>query len=140
VTLHIQGLQTLVQVKAFVSNNEAIAFTLTDRIAAYGWMGDTLKQFHYGRCTRADKGVLRQYLGKVTGFSRAQVARCIKQFTDAGVIQDRRRAPTVPFVRRLQNGRHPVAGRDGCITWHCLGHHHAQTVRTGVQCVWRCPL
>ncbi len=102
VTLHTQGLQTLVQVKAFVSNNEAIAFTLTDRIAAYGWMGDTLKQFHYGRCTRADKGVLRQYLGKVTGFSRAQVARCIKQFTDAGVIQDRRRAPTVPFVRRYR--------------------------------------
>jgi len=30
-----QGLQTLAQVQAFVSNNETIAFTLTDRIAAY---------------------------------------------------------------------------------------------------------
>lgn len=63
-------------------------------------MTDTLKQFHYGRCTRADKGVLRQYLRKVTGFSRAQVARCIKQFSDDGAIKDRRRAPAVPFVRR----------------------------------------
>ena len=76
-TLHTQGLQTLAQVQAFVSNNEAIAFTLTDRIAAYGLMTDTLKQFHYGRCKRFDKGVLRQYLRKITGFSRAQVARCI---------------------------------------------------------------
>jgi hypothetical protein len=100
VTLHTQGLKTLAQVQAFVSNTEAISFTLTDRAAAYGWMGDTLKQFHYGRCTRVDKGVLRHYLRKVTGFSRAQVARCIKQFTDAGVIQDKRRAPAVPFVRR----------------------------------------
>jgi len=100
VTLHTQGLKTLAQVQAFVSNNEAIAFTLTDRIAAYGWMTDTLKQFHYGRCQRADKGVLRQYLRKVTGFSRAQVARCIKQFTEDGVIKDRRRAPAIPFVQR----------------------------------------
>jgi hypothetical protein len=100
VTLHTQGLKTLAQVQAFVSSNEAISFTLTDRTAAYGWMTDTLKQFHYGRCTRADKGVLRQYLRKVTGFSRAQVARCIKQFNDDGAIKDRRRAPTVPFARR----------------------------------------
>ena len=99
-TLHTQGLKTLAQVQAFVSSNEAITFTLTDRVAAYNWMTDTLKQFHYGRCTRPDKGVLRQYLRKVTGFSRAQVARCIKQFTDDGVIQDRRRAPAVPFARR----------------------------------------
>jgi hypothetical protein len=100
VTLHTQKLKTLAQVQAFVSSNEAISFTLTDRVAAYGWMADTLKQFHYARCSRVDKGVLRQYLCKVTGFSRAQVARCIRQFTEGGVIQDRRRAPAMPFVRR----------------------------------------
>lgn len=100
VTFHTQGLKTLAQVQAFVSSHEAVSYTLTDRVAAYNWMADTLKQFHYGRCSRADKGVLRQYLRKVTGFSRAQVARCIKQFTDDGVIRDRRRSPTVPFARR----------------------------------------
>jgi hypothetical protein len=100
VTLQTQGLKTLAQVQGFISSNEAILFTLTDRVAAYNWMTDTLKQFHYDRCTRANKGVLRQYLCKVTGFSRAQVARCIKQFSDDGVIQDRRRAPAVPFARR----------------------------------------
>ena len=73
---------------------------MEDRHAAYGWMVDTLRQFGYGRCTRADKGVLRQYLLKVTGLSRAQVARCIAQFADDGRIKDRRRAPAVPFVRR----------------------------------------
>jgi transposase InsO family protein len=101
VTLHTQGLQTLAQVQAFVSGNEPISFTLEDRHTAYGWMAATLKQFGYVHCKRADKGVLRQYLRKVTGRSRAQVARCIKQFTkDGGQIKDRRRAPAVPFVRR----------------------------------------
>lgn len=100
VTLHTQELQTLTQVQAFVSGNEATSFTLTDRLTAYGWMTDTLKQFHYGHCTRTDKGVLRRYLLKVTGLSRAQVARCITQFTEGGPIKDRRHAPAVPFVRR----------------------------------------
>jgi len=99
VTLHTQGLQTLAQVRAFVSGVDPISFTLTDRQAAYGWMADTLKRFHYGGCTRADKGVLRLYLLKMTGLSRAQVARCIMQFTGSGQIKDRRHAPTVPFVR-----------------------------------------
>ena len=99
-TLHTQGLQTLAQVRAFVSGVDAISFTLTDRHTAYGWMADTLRQFHYMHCTRVDKGVLRQYLLKVTGFSRAQVARCISQFTAGGQIKDRRHAPAVPFVRR----------------------------------------
>lgn len=100
VTLHTQELHTLTQVQAFVSGVDAISFTLTDRLTAYGWMTDTLKKFHYGHCTRANKGLLRQYLLKVTGLSRAQVARCITQFTEEGQIKDRRHAPAVPFVRR----------------------------------------
>ena len=91
VTLHTQGLHTLAQVRAFVSGSEPLSFTLTDRQAAYGWMADTLRQFDYIRCKRTDKGLLRQYLLKVTGFSRAQVARCITQFTVGGGIEGRRR-------------------------------------------------
>ena len=91
----------MAQVRTFVSGSEPISFTLEDRHAAYGWMADTLRQFGYARCKRSDKGVLRQYLLKVTGLSRAQVARCIKQFAKGGgQIKDRRRAPAVPFVRR----------------------------------------
>lgn len=100
VTLHTQGLQTLAQVRTFVSGNEPISFTLTDRHAAYDWMADTLRQFGYARCKRSDKGILRRYLRKVTGLSRATVARCITQFTTgSGRIKDRRRAPAMPFVR-----------------------------------------
>lgn len=91
----------MAQVRAFVSGVDPILFTLEDRHAAYSWMADTLRgKFGYIRCKRANKGVLRRYLRKVTGFSRAQVARCILQFIDGGGIKDRRRAPAVPFVRR----------------------------------------
>lgn len=99
-TLQTQRLQTLEQVRAFVAGNELVSFTLTDRASAHAWMAATLCQFRYKTATRADKGVLRQYLSKVTGLSRAQVARGIKQYLVDGRIRDRRGAPAVPFVRR----------------------------------------
>jgi transposase InsO family protein len=63
-------------------------------------MTQTLKRFRYPHCTRADKGLLRRYLAKVTGLSRAQVTRAITQFCQEGIIEDRRRAPAKPFARR----------------------------------------
>jgi hypothetical protein len=100
VTLHTQGLQTLAQIRAFVEGNEPVSFTLADRTAAYAWMADTLKRFQYRHGLRADKGLLRRYLAKVTGLSRAQVERVIRQFLSSGSIKDRRRAPTKPFATR----------------------------------------
>jgi transposase InsO family protein len=100
VTLQTAGLQTLAQVRAFVEGNAPVSFTLTDRTAAHLWMTETLKRFRYGQCSRADKGLLRCYLVKVTGVSRAQVTRAITQFTRTGLIEDRRKAPAKPFARR----------------------------------------
>lgn len=100
VTLQTQAIRTLAQVRAFVEGNEPVAFTLTDRTTACAWMGDCLKQFDYPRLRRADKGLLRRYLAKVTGRSRAQITRAITQFTTSGRIEDRRRAPVAPFARR----------------------------------------
>ncbi|MFA7238627.1 MAG: hypothetical protein WC091_00835 [Sulfuricellaceae bacterium] len=51
-------------------------------------------------CKRADKCVLRQYLLKLTGLSRAQVARCALQVAGGGQIKVRHHAPAVPFARR----------------------------------------
>ncbi len=100
VTLQTAGLQTVAQVRAFVEGNAPVSFTLTDRTAAHQWMIGTLTRFRYKHCTRADKGLLRRYLVKVTGLSRAQVTRAITQFCHEGVIEDRRRAPAKPFARR----------------------------------------
>ena len=100
VTLQTAGLQTLAQVCAFVAGNQPVSFTLTDRSSAHLWMAETLKRFRYARCARADKGMLRRYLAKVTGLSRAQVTRAITQFCREGVISDRRNAPVKPFARR----------------------------------------
>ena len=48
---------------------------------------------------KADKGLIRRFLNKVTGLSRAQVTRLLHQHRTTGAIADRRR-PRHPFPRR----------------------------------------
>lgn len=100
VTLQTQAIQTLDQVRAFVAGSASVSFTQADRESAHVWMTDTLKRFNYARASRADRGVLRQYLTKATGLSRAQVTRRITQFLHHGQIKDRRGTPAAPFARR----------------------------------------
>jgi len=49
----------------------------------------TLVEHEYGRQPREAKGVLRQYLGKMTGLSRAQVTRLIGRYHESGMVQER---------------------------------------------------
>ena len=58
-------------------------------------------RFRYPSLGKADKGVVRAYLAKATGFSRSQLARLIRQYRQTGTIRDRRRdGPARPFPRR----------------------------------------
>ncbi len=41
---------------------DPVSFTLADRTAAYGRMGDSLRQFGYRTLPRSDRGILRQSL------------------------------------------------------------------------------
>ncbi len=70
------------------------------REAAYEWIAAELRRFAYPRLSNADKGLLRRYLGKVTGLSRIQITRLIAQFRERGRIRERRGPPLKPFARR----------------------------------------
>lgn len=100
VTLKTQGLQTLEQVRAFLDGSQPLDFAAPTREAAYGWIGGERRRLGYTRLGKADKGLMRRYLQKVTGLSRAQMTRLIQQFRDTGQIRDRRGKPARPFARR----------------------------------------
>lgn len=100
-------------------------------------MTDTpLKQFHYRRCLHNDKGVLRRYLQKAIGFSRAQVPRSIREFRDDGAIKDRRRAPVVPFQRRYTADDIRLLAELAPCMAPSPAPHHRQAVRACFQCAW----
>ena len=101
VTLQTQRVRSLEQVRAFLEGSEAVDFVEGDRAGVYGLVRRTLVQLEYHRLGKPDKGLVRRYLGKVTGLSRAQLTRLIAQHRRTGRVEDRRGGPPAkPFVRR----------------------------------------
>ena len=100
VTLHTQAISTLDQVRAFLDGAADVAFTPVDSSDRHAWLAAMLRQFGYRQRSRADKGLLRAYAGKVTGYSRAQVARLLAQWCQHGSLRDRRGPPAKAFTRR----------------------------------------
>jgi IS30 family transposase len=71
---------SLEEIRAFLAGASPVEFAGDGRAGRYGWVEQTLRQHDYGRLGRADKGVLRHYIAKMTGMSRAQVTRLIGQY------------------------------------------------------------
>jgi transposase InsO family protein len=92
-------LMSLEQIRAFLRATEEIEFVGKNRKEIYLWMGQTLVGQQYHILGKEEKGLLRSYLGRMTGLSRAQVTRLIGQYRDKGTIEEnrynRRRFPSV---------------------------------------------
>jgi transposase InsO family protein len=102
VKLHCQRLQSLDEIRAFLAGSVPVDFEVPSREEAYGWVEASLRQLGYLRLGKADKGLVKQYLGKLSGLSRAQMTRLVKQYRDTGYVRDRRGRPANAFVRRYQ--------------------------------------
>ena len=98
--LDIERLRTLDEVRDFMAGSSPVDFRFVERADAYGFVRRVLVRVRYVRLPRSDKGLVRQFLVKVTRFSRAQVSRLISQYRETGRIEDRRRGPKRPFPQR----------------------------------------
>ena len=100
VKLNTRTLRTVEQVRAFLAGTASVGFELPAESGRYAWIVDILRQFGYARLKRRDKGLLRRFLLKVSGYSRAQLNRLIAQWCETRALADRRGPPAVPFVTR----------------------------------------
>lgn len=75
------------ELRAFLRYSQALAFSAQSRAQTYEWIERTLRQYNYLSCPRAQKGLLRRYLQKLAGLSRAQVARLIRRFRQTGQVR-----------------------------------------------------
>ena len=82
-----EKLQTIEQVRQFLEGSKALDFGGASIEERYRWIETVLVRFTYSRLNRAEKGVIRSYLEKVSGYSRAQVCRLIRQFKQEGRLR-----------------------------------------------------
>ena len=75
-----EGLQTIEQIKRFLEGSEAVEFKALSVEEKYRWIEEVLIRFRYHRLKRAEKGVIRRYIERITGYSRAQVCNLIRKY------------------------------------------------------------
>ncbi len=93
-------LQTLAQVRAFLGGTTEGAFRVP-KAERHRFIARVLTRVGYARHGRADKGVVLRYLAHMTGLSRQQLTRLVRQYHQDGTLSPRHRAPRHAFPRRF---------------------------------------
>lgn len=108
-------LQTLAQIKAFLDGTSEVAFQVPKEVRNQ-FIERVFKRFGYARHGRVDKGVLLRYIERITGLSRQQVTRLVRQYRKDGKLSKypQRVAPKNGFTRRYTVMDIALAYRDGC--------------------------
>ena len=68
---------SLEQIQAFLTASDEVRFVGRNREEVYGWVNQTLRQQRYEEWKRSGRGLVRRYLAKMTGMSRAQITRLV---------------------------------------------------------------
>ncbi len=98
--LDAERLRTLDDIRAFLEGSDAVAFRPVDRRETYEFVRRVLVRFRHTELHKPGKGLVKGFLGKVTGLSRAQLTRLVGQYARTGMVADGRRGPARPFERR----------------------------------------
>lgn len=86
--MKLDNLKTIEQMEAFLGGSQSIAFAIAmNKDERYLFVQDILKRFGYRYLRRYDKGIVIQFLRKVSGYSRQQLTRMIQRYLKEGVLR-----------------------------------------------------
>src|SRR6266571_1515219 len=88
-TIHVHEAEklSLEQIEAFLNASQEIRFDGETQKQIYRWIEQVLGRQEYHQQSRQGRGLLRSYLAKMTGLSRAQVTRLIARYRKSGSLQ-----------------------------------------------------
>jgi hypothetical protein len=86
---------SLEQIRGFVAASEELRFESESRAQRYAWVERVLVEQQYSGQGKVVRGLLRRYIEKMAGVSRAQVSRLIRSCAATGRVR-------IPVYRRRQ--------------------------------------
>ena len=87
ITMDDTQINTLEQLQKVLGTSTGIAFKGLRREAVYSWIESVLKRFDYFRLGKKGKGLVKAYLERMSGISRAQVTRLVSRKLQVGSIK-----------------------------------------------------
>jgi len=82
-----RNLQTIEQVRQFLGGSEALEFRALSVGEKYNWIEEVMIRFRYHGLKRGEKGVIRRYIRRITGYSRSQVSRLVTEYKRRGRLK-----------------------------------------------------
>jgi transposase InsO family protein len=87
ISVHETEQLSLQQIENFLAAAKELRFEASERKQIYRWIERLLCQQEYMRQGRRARGLLRRYIGKMTGLSRAQVTRLVGRYAATGQVR-----------------------------------------------------
>lgn len=89
--MNLKDLKNTQALQTFLDGSQAVVFSVPgNKSDRYTFIQSALKQFHYRALKKRERSVVIRFLLQVTGYSRQQLTRLIKQYQNTGVVQHRR--------------------------------------------------
>src|SRR3989338_1345196 len=104
ISMQDDSMVSIAELKEFVKLSNHTRFRSTDRAEAYEWIGRTLGKFRYFGLSKKEKGIVRQYLRAMTGYSDTQLDRLIARKKAWGrIVPKERIQPVFPRVYTVED-------------------------------------
>lgn len=87
ITMDDTQINTLEQIRKILATSAGLVFKGLRREAIYTWIASVLNRFNYFHLGKKDKGLVKAYLERMSGRSRAQVTRLVLRKLQVGVIK-----------------------------------------------------
>jgi transposase InsO family protein len=81
ITMNDTKLDSAEAIKAFLGSADKLEFQVTKE-KRYEWIAGTLKRTNYFKLSKKDKGPVREYMERMTGYSWSQLKRLIVQYRE----------------------------------------------------------
>lgn len=94
------AMDSVSQIETFLQGTDIVTFSGTTQLECYTWISETILRLKYFKLPRCEKTIVKQYLERMTEYSRAQITRLVAQQKHRGKIEVKKGKRGTPFVTK----------------------------------------
>jgi hypothetical protein len=87
ITMNDDSLTSVAQLKEFARLKNSTYFKSNDKKETYAWIGKTLGKFHYFSESKKNKGIIKNYISNITGYSGGNIDKLIARKKKLGAVR-----------------------------------------------------
>lgn len=96
-------MESVAQLAELVKFGNGVKFKSTNKAETYEWIGRTLGKFRYFSESKKSRGIIKQYIIAMTGYSEGQVDKLIRRKKETGLVSLMKRTQH-KFPRKYEAG------------------------------------